>query len=162
MPSYLKVLLRYYFGSGTTRLRYHINLMYFFKKKGMAFLVRYMQVKIESRFSCYISPESQIDDSVEFRHPTGIVIGDGVRISGKVIVYQGVTIGGARLGDMSKKNYPIILDNVVLFAGAKILGGVTIGKNSVVGANAVVLNDVPDGCLAVGVPAKFLNRSDYE
>ena len=71
-----------------------------------------------------------------------------------VKIWQQVTLGGR--GNQSEKiEYPIIEENVKIFAGAKILGGVVIGKNAVIGANSVVLRNVPENCLAVGVPAEI-------
>ncbi|WP_420809258.1 serine O-acetyltransferase [Acidipropionibacterium jensenii] len=85
-------------------------------------------------------------------HSSGIVIGEEVVIGSNVRIYQGVT-----LGDGSRNGQPHLGDNVFLGAGSKILGGVVIGNNVRVGANAVVLTDVPDDCTAVGVPARIIH-----
>lgn len=105
--------------------------------------------------NCQISFNATIGKGVKFPHPVGIIIGEGVVIKNNVIIWQQVTLGshgkkGQRL------DYPVIGNNVKLFAGAKIFGGITIGDNSIVGANAVVLKDIPENSVAVGVPAHII------
>ncbi len=88
---------------------------------------------------------------VHFPHPVGIVIGDGVRIGRNVYIYQNVTIGlleKAAKGEMPK--YPTLGDEVVVYAGAVIVGGISIGHRSVIGANAVISRDVPSDSVAYG------------
>jgi serine O-acetyltransferase len=97
---------------------------------------------------------AQIDSTVIFPHPTGIVIGDGVIVRERVRIFQNVTLGGARIGDQRLNRYPEIGADTVLFAGAVVVGDVRIGRNCVIGANAVVLRDLPDNSVAVGVPAR--------
>nr|WP_286198736.1 hypothetical protein [Mesorhizobium sp. BR1-1-16] len=103
-----------------------------------------------------------IAPSVSFPHPTGIVIGDGVIIGERAKIYQNVTLGGARVGDQKANNYPTIGQDTVLFAGVVVVGKVTVGANCIVGANAVVLSDVPDGAVAVGSPARIVRRREIE
>lgn len=115
----------------------------------LAELVRYRQAK----YGCYISEQSIIHSTVAFPHSVGIVIGEGVVIEENVKIWQNVTIGSH-----GKKNsiqeYPYIESGVKIFAGATIIGGIRIGKNSIIGANCVVLSDVPANTTAVGVPYK--------
>ena len=99
-----------------------------------------------------IVPAAELGD-VRFRHPTGIVIGGGAHLADGVVIHQGVTLGALRF----KGNPPRGIDcqqyvgeNTILCAGAKILGDVRIGKNCIVGANAVVTKDVPDNSTVVG------------
>lgn len=102
--------------------------------------------------SCHIDLETEIEGGVAFVHATGIVIGAKLIKSGTVI-YQNVTIG-SKDSDRNKHTRdgkPIIGKNVCICAGAVVLSN--IGRNSVVGANAVVAEDVPDNCLAIGIPA---------
>ena len=89
-------------------------------------------------------------------HPTSIVIGEGVVIGENVTIYQNVTIGGRVIGDWRKGNYPTVLGNTVIFAGAVIVGKVQIGRNCVIGANSVVTTDIPDNATAVGAPARVV------
>tara|TARA_R110001583_G_scaffold73469_1_gene204406 strand:+ start:7584 stop:8075 length:492 start_codon:yes stop_codon:yes gene_type:complete len=117
----------------------------------------HLERKIIRNFGCYLSKKAIIGKNVKFRHPVGIVIGDGVTIGNDVLIYQNVTLGAARIGEGAKGFYPQIANGVTIFAGAKILGSITIGENSSIGANAVVLKDVPPNSIAVGIPAKILS-----
>lgn len=103
--------------------------------------------------ACYISNEAHIGRGLLLPHPTGIVIGDGVRIGMDVTIYQNVTLGRANADESS---YPHIGDGVIIYAGAVIAGAVRIGEGSVVAANSVVNRDVPPATLVGGVPAKTL------
>jgi serine O-acetyltransferase len=100
---------------------------------------------------------STIGKNIKLPHPLGIVIGAGVVIKDNVTIFQQVTLGGK--GGFHKLDYPIIENNVIIYAGAKILGSVTIGQNSIIGANSVVLSDIPPDSVAVGVPARILKIS---
>lgn len=114
-------------------------------------IAKWCKYRMSSRYGCYISLKANISKDCKFIHPTGIVIGEGVTINSKCQIYQCVTIGAARKND---KRYPIIGDNVIVFAGAKILGNIKVEENSIIGANAVVINNVPSYHIAIGVPAK--------
>jgi serine O-acetyltransferase len=85
-------------------------------------------------------------------HGMGVVIGETAEIGDNVTLFQGVTLGGT--GKEKGKRHPTVEDNVVIAAGASVLGAITIGKNSRVGAGAVVLQDVPPNCTVVGVPGR--------
>lgn len=88
---------------------------------------------------------------VHFPHPVGIVIGDGVRIGRNVYIYQNVTIGlleKATKGEVPK--YPMLGDEVIVYAGAVIVGGISIGHRSIIGANAVISCDIPSDSVAYG------------
>jgi len=109
--------------------------------------------------SCDIDPQATIGVGFFFPHPVGIVIGRQVCIGDNVTIYQNVTIGLVHSRNRPTNNeYPSLGDSVVIAAGASVLGKVRIGTNAVVGANAVVLADVPDNATAVGVPARMLNK----
>jgi len=109
------------------------------------------------KWACDISYNAKIGDSVRFPHPIGIVIGDKVAIGNGVLIFQNVTLGSHGKAGREKK-YPIIKDGAILYAGSKIIGGVTVGENAIVAANAVVINDVPSGACVGGVPARELKR----
>ena len=95
-------------------------------------------------------------------HPNGIIIGQGVSIGNDVVIYHQVTLGGARRGDWRAGRYPAVGDNTVIFAGAKIVGAVSVGNDCVIGANAVVNRDVPPHHVAVGIPAVCHPRKQNE
>ncbi|MBW7452540.1 hypothetical protein K0U00_00605 [Paenibacillus sepulcri] len=108
-------------------------------------------------FHCHISERSKIGRNLKMPHPTGVVIGEDVMIGDNVTIFQQVTLGSHGKPGLSR-SYPIIEDHVTIYAGAKIIGNVTIGRNAVIGANAVVTKDVPPNAVAVGVPAKIIEK----
>lgn len=105
-----------------------------------------------------IHPAATIGRRVFIDHAIGVVIGATAIIEDDVLIYQGVTLGGVSLD--KGKRHPTIKSNVIIGSGAKVLGNITIGKNSKIGANSVVVCDVPKNSTAVGVPAKIIKRDD--
>ena len=103
-----------------------------------------------------IHPGATIGRGLFIDHGTGVVIGETTEIGDNCTLYQGVTLGGT--GKETGKRHPTLKDNVMVGAGAKILGAFTTGENSKIAANAVVLCEVPDNCTAVGIPAKVVRR----
>jgi len=104
-----------------------------------------------------IHPAAKIDTGLFIDHGMGVVIGETAEIGRDVTLYHGVTLGGVSL--QKGKRHPTIEDNVVIGAGAKILGAITVGKGSRIGANAVVVKDVPPNSVVVGVPGQVVVRS---
>lgn len=104
-----------------------------------------------------IHPGAQIGHGVFIDHGMGVVIGETTIIGDYVLIYQGVTLGGT--GKESGKRHPTLGDNVVVGAGAKVLGNINIGDNVRIGAGSVVLRDVPADCTVVGVPGRIVYRS---
>lgn len=90
-------------------------------------------------------------------HGMGVVIGETAEVGENCMLFQGVTLGGTGK-EQTAKRHPTLLDGVVIGAGAKILGNITIGQNSYVGGNSVVLADVPDNATIVGVPGRVVKR----
>jgi serine O-acetyltransferase len=121
-------------------------------------LAYFLRRRLITRYGLFISLKAHIGSGLHLPHANGIIIGDGVVIGTNATIYHQVTIGGRVIGDQQMSNYPVIGDNVVIFAGAKVLGSIRIGDNAVIGANSVVLEDVPAGSVAVGVPARTINR----
>ena len=103
-----------------------------------------------------IHPGATIGSGLFIDHGMGVVIGETTEIGDNCTLYQGVTLGGT--GKDSGKRHPTLGDNVLVGAGAKVLGPVNIGSGSKIAAGAVVLGDVPENCTAVGVPAKVVVR----
>lgn len=156
LHKFIKTLL---FAGNSTRLRHYVKLMRYLHDRKHRRLATWVAARIQNRFGVYISPFARIAPSVAFPHPTGIVIGDGVVLEDRVKIFQNVTLGGARIGDQKANNYPHVGESTVIFAGAVIVGKVRIGRNCIIGANAVVLADVPDNATAVGIPARVVRRA---
>lgn len=100
-----------------------------------------------------IHPSAQIGERLFIDHGMGVVIGSTAVVGNDVTLYQGVTLGGTSL-QRGVKRHPTLGDNVIVGAGAHVLGPITVGDGARVGANAVVLHDVPQGATMVGIPAK--------
>ena len=107
-----------------------------------------------------IHPAATIGRRVFIDHGIGVVIGETAIIEDDVTIYQGVTLGGVSLN--KGKRHPTIEKNVVIGGGAKVLGNITIGEGSKVGANSVVVKDVPPYSTVVGIPAKIIHRKENE
>ena len=101
-----------------------------------------------------IHPGAQIGKKFFIDHGMGVVIGETTIIGDNCLLYQGVTLGGT--GKERGKRHPTLGNNVVVSAGAKVLGSISIGNNVIIGAGAVVINPVPDDCTVVGVPGKIV------
>ncbi|HIK27512.1 MAG: serine O-acetyltransferase [Oscillatoriaceae bacterium SKW80] len=104
-----------------------------------------------------IHPGAQIGKGVFIDHGMGVVIGETAIVGDYALIYQGVTLGGT--GKQSGKRHPTLGENVVVGAGAKVLGNIQIGNNVRIGAGSVVLRDVPSDCTVVGVPGRIVYRS---
>lgn len=107
-----------------------------------------------------IHPGAKIGRGLVIDHGMGVVIGETSEIGDNVLLYHGVTLGGT--GKDKGKRHPTVGNNVVIGAGAKVLGPIYIGSNSKIGANSVVLNNVPEGATAVGIPAKNIIKIKEE
>lgn len=113
-----------------------------------------------------INCRQPIGEGLEIRHAHDIVIGAGAIVGKNLTVYNGVTLGARRLKDLDddgsgdQDRYPTVEDDVTIFSGAKVLGPVTIGKGSTIGANAVVLDSFPPKSVIAGVPARLIRSVD--
>lgn len=104
-----------------------------------------------------IHPGAKLGRRFFIDHGMGVVIGETAEIGDDVTLYHGVTLGGTSW--KAGKRHPTLCDNVVIGAGAQVLGPITIGKNGKVGSNSVVVKDVPDNATAVGIPGKIVNAN---
>lgn len=152
----LRLLKIYFFGSGSPRaiLLYRIGKCFY--EQGYGRTSSYFFSRLEKEFGVYISRKCSIGIGLQLPHPVGIVIGEGVKIGRNSVIYQHATLGGARRGDWQAGRYPSLGDNVVLFAGVVIVGAVNVGDHCVVGANSVVIKNIPSNSTAVGVPARII------
>jgi serine O-acetyltransferase len=127
-------------------------------KKGFKRIARFISGVSQFLTNTDIHPCATIGRRVFIDHGFGVVIGETTIIQNDVLIYQGVTLGGVSLSH--GKRHPTIKSNVVIGSGAKILGNITIGQYSKIGANSVVVKDVQDHCTAVGVPARVIKRKN--
>jgi len=135
------------------------RISHFFWKIKLKFIARFISNLFRIITSIEIHPAAIIGDSFFIDHGVGLVIGETSEIGSNVTMYQQVTLGGISpsLNSHMQKNikrHPTILDNVIVGSGAQILGPIKVGKNSRIGSNAVVLNDVPDNQTYIGIPAR--------
>lgn len=144
-----EILLCY---SGLQAIWIHRISSWFYRRK------EHVTARIISYFGKFLTgieihPGAVIGPKFFIDHGSGVVIGETARIGANCLIYQGVVLGGTSLE--KKKRHPTLKDNVVVGAGAIVLGPVTIESNARIGAGAVVISDVPEGATAVGIPAKI-------
>lgn len=152
--SKFEIMLTY---SGFKALRWHALARFFYKIK-LKFLARCISQLGRFFTGVEIHPAAKIGLGVFIDHGMGVVIGETAEVGNNVVIYQGVTLGGT--GKEKGKRHPTIKDNVMISAGAKVLGNIVVGENSKIGAQAVVLKDVPPNCTVVGVPARIVRSAD--
>lgn len=136
---------------------YH-RLAHFLYKHKHYFLARWVSQTVRSFTGIEIHPGATIGRGLLIDHGMGVVIGETAEIGNNVTIYQGVTLGGT--GKDTGKRHPTICDNVIIGAGAKVLGPFTVGENSKIAANAVVLSEVLPNSTCVGVPARMVKRDN--
>lgn len=153
IKSPMEVLL---YPSFQVMLRYRIAHKLYLKKH--YFLARWISQKAARKTGIEIHPGATIGKGLFIDHGSGVIIGETAIIGDNVTLYQGVTLGGT--GKETGKRHPTLEDNVMVSAGAKILGSFTIGENSKIGAGSVVLKPVPANCTVVGVPGRIVKRDN--
>lgn len=143
-----------YPGLKAIRLHRLANLLY---RHRLFFLARFVSQRAVRKTGIEIHPAAVIGRRFFIDHGTGVVIGETAVIGDDVTIYQGVTLGGT--GKDSGKRHPTIGNNVMIGAGAKVLGPFEVGDNSNIAAGAVVLSAIPPDSTAVGVPARVVRRN---
>ncbi|GAC41052.1 serine O-acetyltransferase [Paenibacillus popilliae] len=141
--------------SGLHAIWAHLVAHWFYKHRWFTIARIISQV---SRFftGIEIHPGARIGKRLFIDHGMGVVIGETCEIGNDVVIYQGVTLGGT--GKEKGKRHPTIGNNVVLASGAKVLGSFKVGDNSNIGANSVVLREVPANCTVVGIPGRIVKQ----
>ena len=134
----------------------HYRLAHKLYEKKHYFLARYISQRGVRRTGIEIHPGAKIGKGLFIDHGNGVIIGETAVIGDNVTLYQGVTLGGT--GKEHGKRHPTVEDNVMISAGAKVLGSFTIGANSKIGAGSVVLSPVPPYSTVVGVPGRVVRR----
>ena len=150
--SFLEILLLY---QGLHALIAH-RIAHFFYKVRIFFFARFISQLARWATGIEIHPGARIGRRFFIDHGMGVVIGETAVIGDDVLLYQGVTLGGA--GIEKGKRHPTVGNNVVVGAGAKVLGKITVGDNSYIGANAVVIKDVRPNSTVVGVPGRITKQ----
>ncbi|MBD5555852.1 MAG: serine O-acetyltransferase [Roseburia sp.] len=128
--------------------------------KGHYFRARYISQRAARKTGIEIHPGATIGKGFFIDHGSGVIIGETAIVGDNVTLYQGVTLGGT--GKETGKRHPTIGDNVMISAGAKIIGSFTVGENSKIGAGSVVLEEVPPNCTVVGVPGRIVKRDNVK
>ena len=166
-PAARSALEIFFLYPGFKAIRLHRRANWFYRH-GMFFIARWISQWASRKTGVEISGWSKRNPGVKpppavkigkrffIDHGTGVVIGETAVIGDDVTIYQGVTLGGT--GKDTGKRHPTIGNNVMIGAGAKVLGPLVIGDNSRIAAGAVVLSDIPSNSTAVGVPAKVVRR----
>ena len=128
--------------------------------KGRYFKARRISQRAARKTGIEIHPGATIGEGLFIDHGNGVIIGETTIIGDNCTLYQGVTLGGT--GKEQGKRHPTLGNNVMVSAGAKVLGSFKIGDNSKIGAGSVVLNEVPANSTVVGVPGRVVKRNDTE
>ncbi len=134
------------------------RLAHWFHNRGFKFFARIISQINRFMTGIEIHPGAKIGEGLFIDHGMGVVIGETTEIGDNVTIYQGATLGGT--GKDVGKRHPTIGNNVVISSGAKVLGPFKVGDNSKVGANAVVLKEVPPNCTVVGVPGHIVKKDN--
>lgn len=136
----------------------HYRIAHKLYEKKHFFWARWVSQRGVRKTGIEIHPGAKIGKGFFIDHGNGVIIGETTVIGDNVTLYQGVTLGGT--GKEHGKRHPTIGNNVMISAGAKVLGSFTIGDNSKIGAGSVVLNEVPPGSTVVGVPGRVVKRNN--
>ena len=148
--SKLEILLLY---AGVHAILYY-RLAHWLHRHGLKFLARFLSQWARFWTGIEIHPGAVIGRRLVIDHGTGIVIGETAELGDDCLLYQGVTLGGT--GKDKGKRHPTLGNNVMVSAGAKVLGPFKVGDNSRIASNAVVLSEIPSDATAVGVPARVV------
>lgn len=151
----LKEFVKVIFTDGTSCVVFY-RIARFFRKIGLG-IIGWIFLELNKILNgCVIGRSAEFGKGFVIMHPFGIVINSGVKGGENIVIESGVVIGAARNGLPVK--VPVLGNNIFIGSGAKVLGGIRIGNNVKIGANAVVVKDVPDNVTVVGVPAEITQR----
>ncbi len=130
---------------------------HWFYERGWFTIARMISQHARNRTGIEIHPGAKIGRRLFIDHGMGVIIGETTEIGDNCLLYQGVTLGGT--GKDKGKRHPTLGNNVIVGSGAKVLGPFRVGDNAKIAANAVVLEEIPPNCTAVGVPARVVRRN---
>jgi serine O-acetyltransferase len=138
----------------------HYRVAHRLYKNGHFFLARWISQRAVRKTGIEIHPGATIGENFFIDHGNGVIIGETAVVGNNVTLYQGVTLGGT--GKEHGKRHPTIGDNVMISAGAKVLGSFQVGENSKIGAGSVVIEEVPPNCTVVGVPGRVVRHNNQK
>jgi len=133
-------------------------ISHFLYNKKLFFLARLISQLARTLTGIEIHPGAILGNEILIDHGMGVIIGETAVVGDRITIYHGTTLGGTG-NEKGVKRHPTVGNNVIIGSGAKVLGNINIGSNSKIGANAVVLEDVPEGATVVGVPARVVKVS---
>ncbi len=136
----------------------HYRLAHKLYEKEHFFLARYISQRAVRKTGIEIHPGATIGKGLFIDHGSGVIIGETAILGNNITLYQGVTLGGT--GKEKGKRHPTLEDNVMISAGAKVIGSFVVGENSKIGAGSVVVKQVPANCTVVGVPGRIVKRDN--
>lgn len=151
--SYFQILFTY----PIVRVMFWYRIAHYFYLKKRYFLSSFIMYRMRKKTGIEIHPGAIIGKNLFIDHGVGVVIGETAIIGNNCTIYQGVVLGGT--GKEQGKRHPTLKDNVMVGAGAILLGNIEIGEKAKIGANSVVLQDVPRGATVVGVKAHIVKNS---
>lgn len=138
----------------------HYRVAHRLYKNGHFFLARWISQRAVRKTGIEIHPGATIGENFFIDHGNGVIIGETAVVGNNVTLYQGVTLGGT--GKEHGKRHPTVGDNVMISAGAKVLGSFQVGENSKIGAGSVVIEEVPPNCTVVGVPGRVVRHNNQK
>jgi len=147
----------YFLSPGVKALKMH-RWANFFWRHGFEFIAKFISMRARKKTGIEIHPAATIGKGVMIDHGMGVVIGETAVVGDNCTIYQNVTLGGT--GKDTGKRHPTIGNNVMIGSGAKVLGPFTVGDNSKIASNAVVLSEVPPNSTCVGVPARVVKQNN--
>lgn len=157
-PSFFTIIKAYFTHPSIRVLsNYRIGLRFDDNNTFFRFVKRLLWGNSAFHTGCHISPKSMIEPGVIFPHASGIVIGNGAYVKSGTKVFQHVTLA---VENDEEDTAPTISENVTIYAGAVVIGDITVGEGAIIGANAVVKQDVPSDMMAVGIPAQIKPQSN--